>query len=78
MFNDIKPRNGIIEVKLMGNDGSEAFLHALEVGPGSVPPGAIPVSVSPKAEPLKTTSPVKKQDTHDGVFIPGGTDGNFN
>jgi len=53
VFNDLEPRNGIIEVRLTGaerlDDGEpvrgQAFLQALEIGPGKDGHGAKPVSV---------------------------------
>jgi hypothetical protein len=49
VFNDLAPRNGIIEVRLKGADQAraEAFLQALEVGPGRGGKGAKPVVASP-------------------------------
>jgi hypothetical protein len=52
VFNNLEPRNGIIEVRLTGwerlENGKtlrgEAFLQALEIGTGSGGRGAIPVS----------------------------------
>ena len=52
VFNDLEPRNGIIEVRLTGaerlEDGKpvrgEAFLQALEIGLGNGGRGATPVS----------------------------------
>ena len=53
VFNDLEPRNGIIEVRLTGAERleggktvrGEAFLQALEIGPGNGGRGAKPVSV---------------------------------
>ena len=53
VFNDLEPHNGIIEVRLTGAERleggktvrSEAFLQALEIGPGNGGRGAKPVSV---------------------------------
>jgi hypothetical protein len=53
VFNGLEPRNGIIEVRLTGaeklEDGKpargEAFLQALEIGPGNGSQGARPISV---------------------------------
>jgi hypothetical protein len=51
VFNDLAPKNGVIEIRLKGAIGKpaaakdekgEAFLQALEVGPGEGGPGAIP------------------------------------
>jgi len=52
VFNDLDPRNGIIEVRLTGAERleggnrmrGEAFLRALEVGPGKGGRGAKSVS----------------------------------
>jgi hypothetical protein len=54
VFNDLTPRNGVIEIRLKGalrretaanGDDGEAFLQALEVGLGDGGPGAIPRAV---------------------------------
>jgi hypothetical protein len=46
VFNNLKPRNGVIEVRLVGNrvtgGQSEAMIQALELGPGDGGPGAAP------------------------------------
>jgi hypothetical protein len=50
VFNDVEPKNGIIEVRLTGETvggiPSEAILHAIEVGQGDGGEGAKPVSAS--------------------------------
>ena len=53
VFNDITPTNGVIEVRFTaartvtgeGNESGEAFVQALEIGPGKGGKGAKPVSV---------------------------------
>lgn len=40
VFQDVHPRNGVIEVALQGMPDGEAILQALEVGPGQGGPGA--------------------------------------
>jgi hypothetical protein len=53
VFNDLEPRNGIIEIRLTGAERSEsgktirgeAFLQALEIGPGNGGHGVKPLSV---------------------------------
>jgi hypothetical protein len=47
VFNNIAPRNGVIDVRFLGGDpdkpgSGEAFVQALEVGPGSGGTGATP------------------------------------
>jgi hypothetical protein len=54
VFNDLEPRNGIIEIRLTGSERvengntmrGEAFLQALEVGPGRGGRGAKPIPTS--------------------------------
>lgn len=46
VFNNIQPVNGIIEIRFKGSFGGEATVQAIEVGPGSSPEGAKPVTVS--------------------------------
>jgi hypothetical protein len=54
VFNDVTPRNGIIEIRLKAPAGSntnsqnqaQAFLQALEVGPGVGGKGAHPIMAS--------------------------------
>ncbi len=50
-FNNLTPRNGIIDIRFAG---SEAFVQAIEVGPGDDPngPGATPVTVETGANLL--------------------------
>jgi hypothetical protein len=60
VFNDVAPRNGIIEIRFTAASGlvagqmtrGEAFVQALEIGPGRAKPGAKPVSV-----PMTSGSP---------------------
>jgi hypothetical protein len=52
VFNDLEPRNGVIDFRFTGGDpkagiAGEAFLQALEVGPGSGGVGATPRCVAP-------------------------------
>jgi hypothetical protein len=51
VFNDIKPRNGIIELRFRGEDiegiPTEAILQALEIGLGKGGTGDTPVSAAP-------------------------------
>lgn len=50
VFNDVLPRNGIIEVRLRAgmpeNGTAEAFVQAIEVGPGHGGTGANPITVT--------------------------------
>lgn len=50
IFNNIKPRNGVIEIKMRGGlpwaKDALAFVQAIEVGPGNGGTGAIPVTVN--------------------------------
>lgn len=51
VFNNISPRNGVIDLRFVGGDVEngvigEAFVQAIEVGPGDGGQGATPVSVS--------------------------------
>lgn len=43
VFEGIKPKNGIIEIRFTGSYGGEAIVQAIEVGPGSGGEGAEPV-----------------------------------
>ena len=49
IFNDITPKNGIIEVRLANTHEGEAILQALEVGPGPGGEGAKPLLLQPEA-----------------------------
>ena len=58
VFDDIEPRNGVIDLRFTGGDATakppgEAFVQAIEVGPGPGGKGAAPVSVA-------SQSPVEK------------------
>lgn len=44
VFNDIQPHHGIIAVRFVGRDGSEAVISAMEVGIGSAGQGATVIS----------------------------------
>jgi len=46
VFNDIKPKNGIIAVRFTGVGSADAIVSAMEVGPGPGGRGAEPVSIS--------------------------------
>ena len=50
VFNNITPKNGVIEIKLSGGlpgiQDAQAFVQAIEVGPGNGGTGAIPVTVN--------------------------------
>lgn len=46
VFNDIQPKNGIIEVRLKNEFQGLAILQALEVGPGNGGEGAVPIFVA--------------------------------
>jgi hypothetical protein len=80
VFNQIVPRNGIIEVRFTGANRlfggkltrGEAFVQALEVGPGDERAGAEPVSV-PKL-PANTNLLLNPgfEDTAGGQVHPGG------
>ena len=49
VYNDIKPRNGVIEIRLVGEPisgrPSEAMIQAIEIGPGDGGAGATPKTV---------------------------------
>lgn len=52
VFNDLEPRNGVIDFRFTGGDpkagiAGEAFVQALEVGPGTGGVGATPRCVAP-------------------------------
>jgi hypothetical protein len=53
VFDDIKPKNGIIAVRFTGVGSAEAIVSAMEVGPGPGGQGAKPVAV---AGPLKPSA----------------------
>ncbi|MCL4693754.1 MAG: hypothetical protein KJ060_14735 [Candidatus Hydrogenedentes bacterium] len=53
VFNDIQPRNGIIEVRFVNRRGGEAIVQALEIGSGHGGDGAVPVAAAPPKEPAK-------------------------
>ncbi|MCL5104794.1 MAG: malectin domain-containing carbohydrate-binding protein [Armatimonadetes bacterium] len=60
VFDDIAPRNGLVEIRLVGSNPAvtgvcgEAFVQAIEVGPGAGGQGAKPITVkgSPNADNL--------------------------
>jgi hypothetical protein len=80
VFDDVAPRNGIIEIHLTAArtvaDGrwarGQAFVQALEVGPGHSPPGAKPVS-APAPQPLGNLllNPGFEETTNGLVGAPG-------
>ncbi len=43
VFNDIRPKNGVISIRFWHRQSGEAMIQAIEVGPGSSPAGAKPV-----------------------------------
>jgi hypothetical protein len=45
VFNDIRPKNGVISIRLWNRFSGEAMIQAIEVGPGASPAGAKPVPV---------------------------------
>jgi hypothetical protein len=50
VFNDVAPRNGVIDLRFLGGDPEhgvigEAFVQAIEVRPGPGPSGAVPVTL---------------------------------
>ncbi len=74
VFNDIAPRNGVIDVRFLGGDPDqgirgEAFCQAIEVGPGSGGEGAKPVTgeVPPELNRLVNS------DFEEGVHGVAGT-----
>jgi hypothetical protein len=51
VFNDVKPRNGVIAVRFSNRFFGEAMVQAIEIGPGRSEPGAKPVTVSIPPKP---------------------------
>jgi hypothetical protein len=51
VFNDIKPKNGVISIRFKGSQGGEAIVQAIEVGPGDGGKGAQPVTTAPASQP---------------------------
>ncbi len=54
VFNDLRPENGVIEIRFIGGDPynglpAEAFVQAIEVGPGNGGTGAAPKTAPPPA-----------------------------
>jgi len=45
VFNDIRPQNGVIDIRLTGGNKTEAIVQAIEVGPGNGGEGATPISI---------------------------------
>jgi hypothetical protein len=43
VFNDLKPKNGVIAIRFSNRFGGEAMVQAIEVAPGKSDPGAKPV-----------------------------------
>jgi hypothetical protein len=77
VFNDIAPQNGIIEIRLVGNGGMDAFLQALEIGQGNGGTGTKPVSVqTPRQSKPKKQESAEEEGNKAENFIPGA-DGNF-
>jgi hypothetical protein len=52
VFNDIRPKNGVIAIRFSNRFGGEAMVQAIEVGPGQAEPGAKPVPVSSQPKPV--------------------------
>ena len=42
VFNDVRPKHGVIAVRFTGSNGAEAVVSAIEVGPGPGGKGATP------------------------------------
>lgn len=51
VLNDIRPKNGVIDLRFTGPPSGEAILQALEVGPGDGGQGAKPASLAPTTKP---------------------------
>jgi len=43
VLNDVRPRNGVIAIRFRHRFAGNAMVQAIEVGPGTCPPGATPV-----------------------------------
>lgn len=43
VFNDVRPRHGVIAIRFRHRFAGDALVQAIEVGPGACPPGATPV-----------------------------------
>ena len=43
VFNDIRPKNGVVSIRFWHRHGGDAMVQAIEVGPGPSPPGAKPL-----------------------------------
>jgi hypothetical protein len=46
VFENIQPKNGVIEIKFTGGDQGQAIVQAIEVGSGDAGSGATPIRVS--------------------------------
>ncbi len=58
VFNDIRPRSGLISIRFYNPDGQSAMAQAIEIGPGKAEGGGKPVTFQqpPKSLQRKTTS----------------------
>lgn len=59
VFNDVRPRNGVIEIRFKGTFGGEAIVQAIELTPGDVGVGAVPVTVGRQDSPGPTSTEPK-------------------
>jgi hypothetical protein len=46
VFNDVKPRNGVLAIRFWNRHAGEAMVQAIEIGPGQSEPGAKPVQAA--------------------------------
>ncbi|PIU95811.1 MAG: hypothetical protein CO096_17780 [Armatimonadetes bacterium CG_4_9_14_3_um_filter_66_14] len=70
VFNDVRPKNGVIAVRFRNRHAGEAIIQAIEVGPGDGGPGAKPVVVDLPWEPELVNAGFE-----DGVAGATGSDG---
>jgi hypothetical protein len=50
VFNDLRPSNGVISIRLRNRFSGNAMIQAIEVGPGHSPAGAVPVEFRPEKQ----------------------------
>ena len=53
VFNDIKPKNGVIAIRFSNRHGGEAIVQAIEIGPGQTEAGAKPVQAALPPAPIQ-------------------------
>ncbi len=75
VLDDIAPVNGMISVRLRGEEGAEAILQALEIGPGKGGEGMTPIAVRRPAPPRRQGDNLLENGDFEAGF--GGELGNL-